>query len=112
MDKLPNIEVMRSQDMRVRLDAAPIAARPIDDNMDARVQDLQAVGMMTGSITFAPNVNAPCHDSALVIAQAEVDRLRSGNRKLLDQLAVARQWYNAKHGTEYGTNRTPPWEVA
>ena len=40
---------------------------------------------IVGSITFAPNKNAPCYDPAVVLAQAEVERLREGNRKLLDE---------------------------
>lgn len=95
MKDIPNIEVMRSRDFDTDLhDPMPIMPG------------------IVGSITFNANKNAPCYDPALVLAQAEVERLREGNRKLLDTLARAKSWYNKYHGIEYGEQRTPPWEVA
>jgi len=95
MDKLPNIEVMR-------------ITRPFDDDLHEPTPVLPGV---VGSITFGPNKGAPCYDPTLVLAQAEVERLRDGNRRLLDTLARARKWYNKTHGAEYGAERMPPWEI-
>lgn len=66
MDNLPNIEVMKSRDFDTDLHGpAPV--------------------LTVGSITFGANKEAPCHDPALVLAQSEVERLRAGNRKLLNE---------------------------
>ena len=114
--------------MRAVPDAMPIAARPFDDALgdpvslqsgphtprpfDDELHDPAAVlHSVTGSITFAPSKDAPCYDAALVLAQAEVERLREGNRVALGTIARARRWYNEHHGIEYGPERVPPWEV-
>ena len=68
MDKLPNVEVMRSRDF--------------DDDLHEPAPILPGV---VGSITFAPDRWNPAHDPAVVAAQSEVERLRAGNRKLLDE---------------------------
>ncbi|MCR4302265.1 MAG: hypothetical protein NUV51_11680 [Sulfuricaulis sp.] len=68
MKNLPNVEVMRSRDF--------------DDDLREPTPILPGV---VGSITFSPDKSNPVHDPALVIAQAEVERLRAGNRKLLDE---------------------------
>ena len=68
MDKLPYVEVMKSRDFDTDLhDPMPVLPGVV------------------GSITFAPNKDAPCHDPAQVLAQSEVERLRAGNRVLLDE---------------------------
>ena len=68
--------------------------------------------MTIGSITFAPDQSKPCYLPAQVLAQAEVERLRMGNRQLLDQLRRAREWYIREYENEAHFNPIPPWEAA
>lgn len=55
-----------------------------------------ATGLQVGSITFPPSQSNPLHDPALVIAQAEVERLRAGNRRLMDENNELRRQLNAE----------------
>ena len=70
MDKLPNVEAMRT-------------TRPFDDDL-ADLPHTVSAGVV-GSITFGPDKSNPLHDPALVLAQSDVERLRAGNRKLMDE---------------------------
>ena len=52
MKDLPNVEEMRCD----------------------HVEPCQPVGLAVGSITFAPNKDAPCYDPAVVLAQSDEAR--------------------------------------
>ncbi len=69
MDKLPNIEEMR-------------ITRPFDTELHEPTSILPGA---VGAITFAPNKDAPTYCAGCILLQAEVERLRAGNRKLLDE---------------------------
>lgn len=47
--------------------------------------------MTIGSITFAPDQSKPCYSLGEIIAQAETERLRVANVKLLKEIAAARE---------------------
>lgn len=64
-----------------------------------------------GSITFAPDQSKPCYCASCVTLQADNERLRQGNRRLLSQLSVARAWYQDHHPIAGNTRPIPPWEV-
>ena len=88
MKDLPNVEAMRCEP----------------------VEPCHPVGLTVGSVTFGPNKDAPCYDPALVLAQSEVERLREGNRKLLDTMAAAKRWYRDEYKPADGADVVYPWE--
>jgi len=63
-------------------------SRTFDDDDDLREPTPVLPGIV-GSITFNADKNAPCYCAECVVLRAEVERLRVGNRALLDELTVA-----------------------
>lgn len=54
---------------------------PVDIAPEVTIAD--RMGLIAGSITFAPDAAHPCHCRNCVVLQAEVERLRRGNAELL-----------------------------
>jgi hypothetical protein len=61
--------------------------RPFDTDL-TDPQPMLTPGVV-GSITLAPDKNAPCHCANCVVLATEVERLRRGNRALLGELTTA-----------------------
>ena len=82
-------------------------SRPFDDDLYEPTPVLPGI---VGSIAFNANKNTPCYCAECVVLRAEVERLRHGNRVLLDKLFAAKRWYFIEYGIEEGADVIYPWE--
>jgi len=55
-------------------------------DFDTILDPINGSAPVVGSITFAPDKANPAHDPEKIVLQAEVERLRAGNRQLLDRI--------------------------
>jgi hypothetical protein len=151
----------KSAAMRAQLDAMPIAgAKQVWDSEKGKLVELHwdreiatmpepgvapvsvawpigydhsAAPVVVGSITFGPDKSNPCHCGNCVTMQAEVERLRAGNRNLLNErasllvmnnelraaqvtmakeLAAAQRWWVMEYQPDEGADIVYPWDHA